>query len=132
MVLAPPDRVRRALADERDIWLPPAASWGQPTSIPGEDLGFAWAIDGVETRVQFTLASEEHVSRVTVHHDAPTNWRPGRTSVTDYWIVALDNLRSHCEEDDPSLLGAEPTGTGKATADLPCQRYSRGRLRGHH
>jgi uncharacterized protein YndB with AHSA1/START domain len=71
-------------------------------SEPLKCLSFAWELRGTGTEVSFTLAplgAEATVLKVS--HSGVAKRPEGHSGTTDFWVVALENLRLYCMGKQP-------------------------------
>lgn len=129
-VAAEPDRVFRAITDPSELerWLGEAAPAAQEHAVvePGRRIEFEWGARGRDTTVEISLVPDGLVTLVCVEHRGVGDRRDGEASFSDFWLLALENLRGHIERGSiaaaPELASSRGDVRVEVEADAPAAR----------
>jgi uncharacterized protein YndB with AHSA1/START domain len=100
-IAAEPECVFEAITDPAQLerWLGEGATAAREHAVvePGRRIEFDWEVRGRDTVVEITLVPEGPTTAVRVEHRDVGERRNGEASVSDFWVLALENLRGYLE-----------------------------------
>jgi uncharacterized protein YndB with AHSA1/START domain len=100
-IAAEVERIYRAITDpvELERWLGEGAPAAREHVVvePGRRIEFDWHVRGRDTTVEIALAPSGAATDVLVAHSGVGDRPDGEAAVSDFWVLALENLRGYVE-----------------------------------